>query len=147
MVLKAGTDGPYQSILASVLQYSHRCIAVFCLPYWQYGLGVDAPVLGIYSCSKDSLWLKIWFCSRKVLFLQSLRNKTWNDDSILYSTATPPAMAQKHLCFCPDLLQQQSVERGFLLADVGRICLFLSDIQFDILFQRPAGCGGRPPSS
>ena len=65
-----------------------------------------------------------------------------DEDAIVYSTPTPPAMAQKRICFCTYFLQQQSVEGRLFLANVGRVCLVLSDIEFYLLFQRLAGCGG-----
>ena len=58
-----------------------------------------------------------------------------DEDAIVYSTPTPLAMAQKHVRFCAHLFQEQSAERGLFLADTGRVCLVLPDIEFDLLFQ------------
>lgn len=50
-----------------------------------------------------------------------------DEGTIVYSTATTPAMAQERVRFCASILQQQSAERGVFLANAGCFCLILCD--------------------
>ena len=49
-------------------------------------------------------------------------------------------MAQKLICICADFLQQQSAEGGLFLAHASGFRIVLPDFEFDLLFQRLAGC-------
>ena len=65
----------------------------------------------------------------------------------IHPFATAFAMAQKQFCVCADLLQQQPVEVGAVLAHADRLHGFLPHLQRHLLLQRPARCGGRPSAS
>ena len=48
----------------------------------------------------------------------------------VHPTATSAAMAKERVCLCTDILQQQSVEAGILLAHAGGVCLVLSGFEW-----------------
>ena len=78
-------------------------------------------------------WKQIAF---KICYSETNRVSLHADEgSIIYSTATAPAMAQECVRFCTHFLQQQSVEGRLFLANFGRFCLILSDLKFHLLFQ------------
>ena len=56
-------------------------------------------------------------------------------DDRVHQTVTSAAMAKECVCLCTDLLQQQSVEAGILLAHAGGICLVLSGFEQHLLLQ------------
>jgi hypothetical protein len=58
-----------------------------------------------------------------------------DEGSIVFSTAMAPVMAQKYVCFYANFLQQQSVEKNSLFANVGRVCIILSDIKLHFYYQ------------
>ena len=55
-------------------------------------------------------------------------------EDALHSFATAPAMAQERIRVCADLLQQQPVEVGVVLANADRLLGILSHLQRHLLF-------------
>ena len=123
-------------IILVTYAHSYGCVAE---GYSVFGSGWDLYEM----CRRLTLlipylvWNLLMHDSSFYLYVASFNKSIliFHDTEKLHPTAPPTAMAQKHICLCTDLFQQQSVENRFFRANGSRVRRILLHIQFYLLLQ------------